>query len=600
MSNPLSFLASAALLCCSMAPALAANEPMMPHTELRRGMQGTCKTVFEGSAIEPFQFEIIDIMHGSLGPKRDLILARLQGEKATYTGVVAGMSGSPCYINDKLIGALSYRFGSFTKEPIAGITPIEDMLTLFKIPERTAASSTVSYVPPKYTDALAKLQAAQNPQVPGLAGGMQPIATPLSFSGFEPQVLERYRNDLQKLGFQPMMGSSGGASGHPDAPAKLEMGGAVAGQLVRGDMSISGTGTVSYVDGNKVLAFGHPFFNAGHVRIPMATAYIQHILVSETGSYKMAEDGREVGTITQDRLTAIYGTVGERTPMIPIQLTIKDQTSVDPQELHFEVFQDPSMTPMMMAMSIFNSLSSRLQFNNGGNLGLKGSLKLDGKEIRFERLYSNTAEADTPSLAAQDLAQTLFALWSNPFKSPQIESLKLEFAFNPQTLLSTIDEVWINQQEARPGDTLNVNVRLQDYRKQSRLQTVKLTLPKDLPYGPLMIMVSSGAELDQLEDSLKSGYQNYESLLEDLADTRSSSRLYLKLITEEPGMMLDSQLYPKLPLSVLEQLDLPENYSHAVPLMRSPAQEVSQPLNTVLTGQRFVRIWVTPRGQVIN
>ncbi|HEY9840233.1 MAG: SpoIVB peptidase S55 domain-containing protein [Candidatus Sericytochromatia bacterium] len=599
MTKLLPFLAGLSLLAAASS-ASAAPAPMMPHTELQRGMKGVCRTVFEGSTVEPFQFEIIEIMHGQLGPKRDLILARLQGDKAKYTGVVAGMSGSPCYVNDKLIGALSYRFGQFTKEPIAGITPIADMLTLFQIADAKPAPAQQVYQPPKYGDAVASMQPASS-VVPMAGGGtMQAISTPLNFSGFDQRVVEQYRGDLLKLGFQPVMGSSGGVSGNPKAPKQLEMGGAVAGQLVRGDISISGTGTVSYIDGNKVLAFGHPFFNSGHVRIPMATAYIQHILVSDLGSYKMAEDGQEVGTITQDRLTAIGGTLGEHTPMIPVEIKIQDQTNVDPETVKFEVFQDPAMTPMMMAMSINNALSSRLQFNNGGNLSLRGSLRLDGKEIKFNKFYSAPEQGETPSLAAQDLAQTLFALWNNPFRQPRLEQLKLDFSFRPQTMISGIDEVWTEQTEARPGDTVTVSVRLRSFRNETSVRQLKLRIPDDAPYGPLLVLASAGPELDQLEDGLKSGYSSYEALVADLGASRGNNQLYLKLITEEPGMMMYSQLYPKLPGSVLERLDLPENLSHAVPLVRSPGTEVSLPVDSDLQGQRFVRLLISPRGRVLN
>jgi hypothetical protein len=409
-----------------------------------------------------------------------------------------------------------------------------------------------------------------------------------------------YSESLGKLGFQSVMGGSGGGSGNPEAPAKLEMGSAVAGQLVRGDISISGTGTVSYIDGDKVLAFGHPFFNSGNVRIPMATAYIQHILVSELGSYKMAEDGAEVGTITQDRLTAIYGTLGDYSPMIPVTLNISDSTTIDPTTVKFEVFQDPSYTPMMMAMSVQNALSSRLQFNNGGNLSLKGSLRLDGKEIALDKFYSVPAQGETTQMAGQDLAQTLFALWNNPFRQPKIEQLKLDFTFRPQTLIAGIDEIWSDANEVRPGDEVTVNVRLRSFRNETAVKQLKLKIPADAPYGPLMLMASGGAELDQLEDGLKSGYHSYEELVADLGSARHSNRLYLKLITEEPGVMMYSQLYPKLPASVLERLDLPENLSHTVPLMRSPGSEVSAPLDYDLQGQRFLRLVVSPRGRVVN
>lgn len=582
--------AAAVLTALSGLSPVYAQEPLMPATAIQRGMKGTCRTVFQGSKVEPFEFEVLSVMHGMLGPGLDIILARLQGEKATFTGVVAGMSGSPCYLDGKLIGALSYRFGEFTKEPIAGITPIHDMLRIWEIKEQPAQAMLNPMLPRHRETPLQGQSSSQ----------LKPIATPLHFSGFDPKVFKLFGKEFEALGFQPVAGSSGGQTGHPEAPKALEMGGAIAGQMVRGDISISGTGTVSYIDDKRVLAFGHPFFNSGHIQIPMATAYIQHILSSEAGSYKMAEDGVEVGTITQDRATAISGILGQQTRMLPVALQIHDQNQVDRSQVNFEVFQNPSMTPLLMATGIYNSLQGRLNFNQGGNLSLKGELTVDGKKLNFDRFYSTTEEAETPILAARDLAKTLFTLWGNPYQQPSIQGLKLNFQFRPQTLLASIEEVWVDQNEARPGESLNLHVRLKNYRQESVTRHLKVQVPSEAPYGPAILLASSGPLLDQLEDSLKTDYSSYAELLDDLSDTRSNDRLYLKWISEEPGMGMYAQIYPKLPSSVIEQLDISENISNTLPLMRSPGTEYSFPVNYDLNGQRFVRVFVTPRGRVIN
>lgn len=592
-------LTCAGLLALTIPPARAA-EKLMPLSEVQRGAQGECRTVFQGKTIEPFPFQVIDVMHGTIGPKLDLILARLQGEKATYTGVVAGMSGSPCYINGELVGALSYRFGSFTKEPIAGITPIHEMLRIFEIPEPKPDVARQAYQPLDYQTALKQRQQKLSYSGAAGKGELHPIATPLNFSGFDPAIVNLYRDDLQRLGFQAAMGSNGGVQGNPDAPQKLEMGGAIAGQLVRGDISISGTGTVSYIDGDKVLAFGHPFFDSGFVRIPMATAWIQHILVSEAGSFKMAEDGVPVGTITQDRATAIAGYLGQQTRMIPVSLQVQDQTQVDPSQLHFEVFQDPSNTPLMMAMSIHNALQERLQHNQGGSLSLEGQLQVDGQNIPLKRFYSATEQAETPIMAARDLANTLFALWNNPFQHPNIQKLDLKFKFEPQSAIATIDEIWPERTEVRPGESVGLNVRLKNYRNEGVVRHLRVQIPSDVPYGPLLLLVSDGETLDQLEDSLKTGYQNYPEMLADLSQIRDNDRLYLKWISEEPGLSQYGQIYPSLPASLTELLDNPDHFSHTVPLIRSPGTEYSLPTGHDLKGRRFLRFLVTPQGRILN
>lgn len=588
------------LICVSL-PALAQAPPMMPASQVQRGMRGVCHTVFQGSQIEPFDFEVLGTMHGMLGPKLDIFLARLEGDKAGFTGVVAGMSGSPCYINNQLIGALSYRFGQFTKEPIAGITPIAEMLKIFEIPTQINPANSQAYQPLSYQQALAQLPARQhNTSWQGQATQVQAISTPLQMGGISAKTLSIFGADLQKLGFEPVAASSSGQHGNPQAPRKLEMGGSIAGQMVRGDISMSGTGTVSYVDGDKVLAFGHPFFNSGQIQLPMATSYIQHILVSEAGSYKMAEDGVEVGTITQDRATAIAGKIGQYSRMIPVQLQMHDQARVDAEQVNFEVFQNPSMTPMMMAVSVYNSLQGRLQFNQGGNIKLTGQLKVDGRSIDFNRFYSASEQEEVEILAARDLADTLFKLWNNPFHTPKIESMKLDFRFRPESLLATIDEIWADRLEVRPGESVNLHVRLKNYRQADLIRHLKIEIPSDAQPGPMSLLASSGALLDQLEDGLKTDYLSYQEILDDLSQKRASDQLYLKWIAEEPGISLYSKIYPKLPASVAEQLDVTQNMSHTVPLIRSPGIEYSFPTQYDLRGQQFIKFFVSSQGRVIN
>lgn len=594
-----SFLSCTGLLTLSLLPAEAQIQTL-PANKIQRGMQGECHTVFQGKEIEPFPFEVIDIMHGTIGPKLDLILARLQGEKATYTGVVAGMSGSPCYIEGRLIGALSYRFGSFTKEPIAGITPIESMLRIFDIPERPAAPHQQVYQPTDYQTVLNNKPQAISYSGPQGNGQLQAIATPLNFSGFDPAIINAYKADLQALGFQPVMGSSGGSQGNSDAPQKLEMGGAIAGQMVRGDVSISGTGTVSYIDGNRVLAFGHPFFNSGHVQIPMATAWIQHILVTEMGSFKMAEDGVEVGTITQDRATAIAGYLGQKTRMIPVHLQIEEPNQVDPSELNFEVFQDPGYTPLMMAMSVNNALQSRLKYNLGGNLNMEGTLTVDGQKIPFKRFYSSTEQSGTPMMAAKDLANTLFQLWNNPFQQPSIQGLNLKFTLRDQSQIAQIDDVWPDRTEVQAGESVSLNIRLKTYRGENLTRHLRVQVPPDSLQGPLLLLVSDGPNLDALENSLKSGYFNYKDLLRNLSQSRESDRIYLKWIAEEPGLAQYGQIYTQLPASLTEILDNPANFSHSVPLIRSPGTEYSQATEYDLNGQKFINFLVSSQGRTLN
>jgi hypothetical protein len=591
-------LATAALLSLSL-PAQA-EETLMPVTAIQRGMEGTCRTVFQGKTVEPFGFKVLSLMQGMLGPGQDVILTRLTGEKAEFTGVVAGMSGSPCYINGKLIGALAYRFGNFTKEPIAGITPIQNMLDIFKLPSapNKMAPKTV-YTPQSYRSNLNHLQKAQSLS----SSGMQPIATPLSFGGFRSDVLAQYQTDLEKLGFQAVLGGlsspSSGSIANPDTPQSLEMGGAVAGQLVRGDLSIDGTGTVSYIDKNRVLAFGHPFFNEGYVQIPMATAYIHHILSSEAGSYKMSQSGVEVGTIVQDRLTAIYGEIGKRTPMIPMHIQVKDTAQVDPSQLKLEVFQSPTMTPMLMAMSIHNVLTSRLNFNQGGTLVLEGNINVDGKKIQFQNDYAVAAGEDVVVTAVQDLAGSLFALWRNPYQKPDIRGLELKVTLKPQFQQAQINRIWTDSDEVSPGEAITLHVELSNWRNEKVIRNFKVQIPAETPYGELSLLASDARSLDALEASVNTGFSGYDDLLEHLFSQRKNTDLHFILITDEGGIAQQSNLMPKLPASVQELLFTAETESMTIPI-RSPGSEQKIATGSDLVGNASLKLYVTAHAKAIN
>lgn len=589
-------LAATALLAFAF-PA-GAQEVLMPVQDIQRGMEGTCRTVFQGKTVEPFGFKILSLMQGMLGPGQDVILARLTGEKAEFTGVVAGMSGSPCYINGKLIGALAYRFGTFTKEPIAGITPIQNMLDIFKLPAELPKTSHSPYIPQTYQQSLSQMQKSLNPA----SAGFQRIATPLSFGGFRSDVLAHYQGDLEKLGFQTVMGgvsSPGGSIALPDMPEKLEMGGAVAGQMVRGDLLIEGTGTVSYIDKNRVLAFGHPFFNEGYVQIPMATAYIHHILASDGGSYKMSQGGKEVGTIVQDRLTAIYGEIGKKTPMIPMQIQVQDTASVDPSLLKLEVFQSPTLTPLMMAMSLHNVLTSRLNYNLGGTLVLEGSLNVDGQTLKFRNDYTMIQGQDVVIVAAQEFANAVFALWSNPFQKPDIRNLSLKASLKPQFNQAQIRRIWTDSDEVKPGDAVTLHVELSNWRQERVIRNFKFHIPADTPYGPITLLAGDGRTIDGLEMSVRTGYSDYTDLLAHLFSQRKNTDLHLLLISNEGGMSQHSTLMGKLPASVQELLYTNETASTTIPI-RSPGSEQKIPTETDLRGQASLQLWVTPHAKAIN
>lgn len=607
----LGFIAIISVFLATPSPVIAATQPerLMPLEQIQIGMKGTCKTVFRGSQIEDFGFEILGVMKATLGPGQDLILARLTGTKAEYTGVISGMSGSPCQIQGQLIGALSYRFGVFTKEPIAGITPIANMLAIEElIQNQTAAaplsqSISLAQATPGHQHFFQLAQAyLPLPLVYG-SQDLRPIATPLSFSGFMPQVVQQYQPELAKLGVQPIFsgGSAGGAKTHGVAmPTRLEPGGTICGQLIRGDMDISGTGTVSYISGTKVYGFGHPFFNQGKVAIPMAPGYIINTLVSDMGSYKMSQSGTALGTITEDRLTAIYGQVGPQPRMIPVRLELKEPGQKAPRQVNFEVFQNATLTPMLMLMSIQSTLEGRLGFQTGGNLSVSGTLEVANRKIPLRNYYSTPSGGNVFMNAARDLAQTLLMLWHNPFAAPDVKSIHLSFDYRPQSTLAKIEEVWIDQSMIRPGETVALHVRLKNYRQQDILKSFQWQVPSNFPPGPIDLLVTDGLSLGMIEQSVKSGYESYDDLISSFENKRPNGYLYLMAISNEMGLARYNQILPRLPVSMVEILNQPDTRQHTLSLMRSPAAEHRFALEYDVQGVAAIRIYISPQERALN
>ena len=297
-------------------PSVAAG--VFPLDQVHRGLRGVAYTVFEGTQPEAMEVEILGILHNAIGPGQDMILARLVGAKPEYTGVVAGMSGSPVYIDGKLLGALSYRIGQFSKEPIAGITPIAQM---FQVRDQPAA--------PAIGTSLASADHPENPAHSAASGAtpvadsatVQPIETPLVFTGFSPEAIKLWQDNLPSAGLTAMSGIGGGSSTQAQ-PEPIVPGSAISAVLVRGDLDISATCTVTYIDAKQLLACGHPITQYGPVAMPMTKAEVLATLASPLNAFKIINTTETVGSFTQDRQSAIGGLLGATARMIPVSVSI--------------------------------------------------------------------------------------------------------------------------------------------------------------------------------------------------------------------------------------------------------------------------------------
>src|SRR5688572_27179297 len=366
-----------------------ATTPIMPIDEVRPGMIGVGRTVFQGADLADFKVHIIGVLRNVQGPRRDLILARLEGGPLAQTGVAAGMSGSPVYVDGRLIGAVSYSIGAFSKEPIAGITPIQEMKDATSMSRTRIAQQARIELPVTRESLTAALTAAyarlapfaarpadvQSIGLPATAGAqlgamMRPISTPLLMAGFEPEVAEMIGGGFRDSGFSPVI--TGGTSAGTEAPTgPLREGDAIGVSLIGGDLEMGATGTVTHIDGDRVYAFGHPFYNLGPTEFPMTRAYVYTVLPSLASSFKLSTTGEVLGTFLQDRATAIAGRLGPGPRTIPITLTLESPRGA-PRTFNFGVVNDQLFTPLMTYAAILNTLGSYERQNGVASYRVRG------------------------------------------------------------------------------------------------------------------------------------------------------------------------------------------------------------------------------------
>jgi hypothetical protein len=597
--------------------ALGAATPQMPVSEIRPGMVGIGRTVFDGTRVEEFNVHVLGVIENVMGPQRNLILARLEGGPLAHTGVIAGMSGSPVYIDGRLIGAVSYSLGSFSKEPIAGITPIEEM-TREAAPgaaARPAAARLRVELPLTPETMLAAFRRALNwnrpfadrPQdaqlvgvssVPGLGGRevgtmLRPISTPLVMSGFEPDLADLFGAAFREQGFLPMGGGAPGTRpGEMPFEGALKPGDAIGVTFVSGDLVMGGTGTVTHIDGDQVFAFGHPMYNLGPTAFPMTRAYVYTVLPSLFSSSKLSTTGEVIGTLLQDRATAIAGRLGPGPKLIPITLNLESERG-QKRTFHFGVVKDQLFTPLMTYSALLNTLVSYERQFGTATYGVKGKALLKQYDaITFDNLFSG----DSPSLgAAQYIVAPLTALMGNDYADVEIEGLELTFNSTEQPRTATLQRVWIDDQRPRAGRTVPLKVLLRTYRGEDVLRTVPIEIPANAR-GSLSILVSDGSRLSQAElrETRPTEPRTVPQLIRTLNKGRRNSTLYIKLLSADAGAVVNGELLSSLPPSVLAVLEADRSGGSFNPHHSATLGEWEIPTDHAVSGVRTLTVNVSP------
>ena len=403
------------------------NKPVntFPLEKITAGMHGVAYTVFQGTTPEAMDVEVLGVLKNANGPKGDIILVRLGGEKAKYTGVVAGMSGSPVYFEGKLAGAVAFRIGEFSKEPIAGVTPISEML------EISALDTTPTSVPVQ-TKSLPTLSSktsgpgVSSVPVQSFSNYLKPIETPLVFSGFSEDAVQKFAPQFASQGIVPVMGV--GSTSSVKQPEPLVPGSAVSAVLVSGDMNIAATCTVTYIDPSHLLACGHPLMQFGMVDLPMTKAQVLATLPSPLNAFKIVNATETVGSFVQDRHNGILGEFGKKAEMIPVTLTIHGGTA--PKVFHFQVLNNARLSPVAISTTVYNALHGVNEYGDETTYAMKGAISVGGfPEVKLEDMFSASPDGLQPAamMAASSIGGSFGRIYDNPYSTPDIKGLQLDF-----------------------------------------------------------------------------------------------------------------------------------------------------------------------------
>src|ERR1700732_1793301 len=421
------------LIAVAQKPDSAQTPSTVPVSQIHVGMRGVAYTVFQGIKPESMEVEVLGVLHNVNGPKGDVILVRLHGQKVEYTGVVAGMSGSPVYLDGKLAGALAFRIGEFSKEPIAGVTPIADMLEINALDrspaEEAAARPSVNVVVGNIAGKTAS--PGDGPSQPGSEGTqgfanyLKPIETPLVFNGFSEDTVQRFSSQFAAAGIVPVMGA--GSASNAKQPERMDPGAPVSASLVRGDMNIAATCTVTYMDAQHLLACGHPLMQFGAVDLPMTKATVLATLPSPLNAFKIVNAPETVAAFVQDRHNGILGEFGKKPEMIPVTLTIHGESA--DKQFHYEVLNNARLSPVAVMATVFNALHGVNEYGEETTYRMTGSISVDGyPDVAMQDMFA-TVDGGQPGamLAAISLGERFSRIFDNPYSVPAIHGVQLDY-----------------------------------------------------------------------------------------------------------------------------------------------------------------------------
>ena len=584
---------AAVLAFLSLSPIFAADNPeIFPLSDIHPGMKGVMYTIFSGDQVQQVNLTVIGVLRNAIGPKQDIILVQLEGPEVEKDGVVAGMSGSPVYFDGKLAGALSLKIGTFTKDAIGGVTPIQNMLDIEHDVSNSAPVNDVTA-----GSAAPSLGSAGQafPQKIALDSGsfLTPIETPLIFSGISPDVLSPFLSQLRAYGMTAMAGGTA-----PPSPedANLKPGDMVGMDLISGDMSLSAGCTVTAIIKSQVFICGHPILGFGNVALPMSRGHVVMTLASSLESTKIMNTGGFIGEFQQDRLTGVVGDLGAAPPTIPVDVNIK--TASDDKHFHFNVAESPKLTPLLVALATNAGIGANTAYTDGTTLQLDGQININGHPSVGLRGIFAPSDAPVPDSIQPALSvEAAFArIYTNPYEQPKVQNVVLNITSTPGRHTAAIDDAWCDKSEAQPGDTVHVKVFLRPYRGEPFIREVPITIPDQASRGNLQILISDAEVLDRARQPFPGASQSQLHGLDELIRTinreRQNDRLYVTLLENSPTLLVEDKELPNIPASQMNVLDSGRAPGGPRMLFQSVIGENSVEMNEVISGEHFLSITI--------
>ncbi len=587
-----------------------AQPEMLPVEQVRPGMKGVCRTVLTGERVEEIELEVVDVLHNYF-PKQDVVLVRLLGPEAERVGVAAGMSGSPVYIEGKLLGAIAYRFGVFSKDPLAGVTPLQYMLPVVEREERRGAlwRPSTRHFEQSLQACLLGEPADQplfgTPQRSTSASSLQPWPKLLVLSGFREEVAQWAGQWFNSSGYVVAQGAGAESDVPDEVEADLEPGSPVGLVLLDGDASIQVVGTVTWRDGDRILAFGHPVFDAGPISFPMGRVRIAATIPSLMASQKMPLLVGLIGTFYQDRLTGSFGRIGPLPHLTPVRVRCQGADATT-EQFFFRAALDPSlrtMVPFYLRIALINAIETSRMSGGDYSLRLRSHLYINGhEEVELENFY---ARRETPGFLSPmedvlrstlDVASAIASLMFNPFRPVQFDSVNVEVEILPKSRRAQVIRLWYDRARVRAGDTLTVICTLLTNEGEWRDIRWQYRLPNDLPErGNLYLTAGGATELARLDlRNFPHRFKplSFEQLLRILREKRRNDRLYIQLRTSDAGLAVGSKELPSAPPSVLAVFNARQSSGDVRALRTRIVHEARIPLPFEVTGSKSVTLTI--------